>query len=463
MKKTYLVLTCFCSLLITGCASKPEAGADLLPELEYTEPSTEETTDISDIDETEKSDINEDSTETSQTEDFLELTEPSDEPELEDIDEPVVITLDPVEPEESQKEDEPSQETEEDLSAQEEPIEVETPPVIEDLTVSLSDSENKIEEQSENINVETDNDNVDLVSDDDDVLLIVDSAENNDDVIDVSDDSQEDTSDAEPVEEIEIIPSRKVTVKKQEYIDITYPGNGWIYMGLVDGSKDLSYFGRKLGTADTKFTLQAKNAGTKIVHFYKNDQLTGKYIDDYIEIEVLAEKGSNKDHVAAPPYKQPVPAKAKEILKPKKADKETVSSESEAAVTPAPAEVPAAVSVPAANIKTPANEEVKSEPADKTDTTIDTNVLLKEAEVLYNEKEFKFALEKINLFFEHATVERDKALFLKGQILEAKSELQDIKGAMDAYNTLIKNYPASLLWDDANKRVIYLKRFYFGG
>ena len=86
--------------------------------------------------------------------------------------------------------------------------------------------------------------------------------------------------------------------------------------------------------------------------------------------------------------------------------------------------------------------------------------LLQEAQVLYNEKEYSAALKKLNQFFEFSTDNRDEALYLKGQILEAKSDVRDIKGAIDAYTTLTKNYPASRLWDSANKRIIYLKRFY---
>ena len=69
-------------------------------------------------------------------------------------------------------------------------------------------------------------------------------------------------------------------------------------------------------------------------------------------------------------------------------------------------------------------------------------------------------LKKLNQFFEYSTDNRDEALYLKGQILEAKSDVRDIKGAIDAYTTLTKNYPASKFWDSANKRIIYLKRFY---
>ena len=88
----------------------------------------------------------------------------------------------------------------------------------------------------------------------------------------------------------------------------------------------------------------------------------------------------------------------------------------------------------------------------------DTNVLLKEIYILYNEKEYKAALDKLNIFFEYSTSDRDEALFLQGQIYEAKSETQNIKAAMDSYTSLIKNYPASKYWDDANKRIKYLKR-----
>ena len=90
----------------------------------------------------------------------------------------------------------------------------------------------------------------------------------------------------------------------------------------------------------------------------------------------------------------------------------------------------------------------------------DSNTLLQEAQVLYNEKEYKLALEKVNSFLESATSKRDLGLYLQGQILEAKSEVQNIKAAIEAYTTLTKNYPASKRWDDANKRMIYLKRFY---
>ena len=89
-----------------------------------------------------------------------------------------------------------------------------------------------------------------------------------------------------------------------------------------------------------------------------------------------------------------------------------------------------------------------------------SDILLKTAETQYNEKQYIQANETLKKFFEFATEDRDKGLFLQGQILEAKSAIQNIKAAIQAYTTLTKNYQFSKYWNDANKRIIYLKRFY---
>ena len=253
-------------------------------------------------------------------------------------------------------------------------------------------------------------------------------------------------------------------------------------MGLTDGSKDMSYFGRKLGTKDTKFTLQAKAAGTKYVHFYRIDPLTNEYIDDYIEIEVSDEKGSNKTHIQAPEYKTPLPKKAKELYKSEKTAEEINTSSPDAASNASPASVstpaPASSESEKSEIQNTSNapspsaspEDSKtseesaiespenSEPTEKSEKDIKS--LLKEAEVLYNNKEYSSADKKIKLFLEYAVTDRDAGLFLQGQILEAKSEIQDIKSAIEAYKTLTKNYPASPYWEKASKQIIYLNRFY---
>lgn len=496
MKKTLLVFSCICSLFFVSCASKNIAQDENI--LQAPETITEAQADIStetDQDSPETSDTN---TETDSDEEVLFIEEKVEFQEPEDFEEPVVITLLPEELVETESQAEaPTEEKEEPLP--EEKVEVELIPELEitsDSEVAEADTEDSLSPlANENADQETQKDSDIEVIDD-----ISDSSESSDntedDVISVGDGEEgavtgeeEETNNAE-----EITPSRKVTLKKMEYLDITYPGQGWIYMGITDGSKDLTYFGRKLGTENTKFTLQARNAGKKIVHFYKNDALSGQYIDDYIEVEILNQKGSNKTHIDAPEYKQPVPKKAKEKINKDlaKNDEEISMETSESSLvqtssnssnvsdsnsvssiendskiekqTSAPKETKNVEGVLEQEEEGRGGERTSSsssiEKTEDKNSLTDSNTLLQEAQVLYNEKEYKLALEKINSFLESATSKRDLGLYLQGQILEAKSEVQNIKAAIEAYSTLTKNYPASKRWDDANKRMIYLKRFY---
>ena len=502
MKKTLLVFSCICSLFFVSCASKNIAQDENI--LQAPETITEAQADLNtetDQDSPETSDTN---TETDSDQEVLFIVEEKVElQEPEDFEEPVVITLLPEELVETESQAEaPTEEKEEPVP--EEKVEVELIPELEitsDSEVAEADTEDSLSPlANENADQETQKDSdIEVIDDISDISDSSESSDNTeDDVISVGDGEEgavtgeeEETNNAE-----EITPSRKVTLKKMEYLDITYPGQGWIYMGITDGSKDLTYFGRKLGTENTKFTLQARNAGKKIVHFYKNDALSGQYIDDYIEVEILNQKGSNKTHIDAPEYKQPVPKKAKEKINKDlaKNDEEISMETSESSLvqtTSNSSDVSDSNSVSSIENdskiekQTSALKENKNEEGvleqeeegrsgertssssassiekneDKNSLT-DSNTLLQEAQVLYNEKEYKLALEKINSFLESATSKRDLGLYLQGQILEAKSEVQNIKAAIEAYSTLTKNYPASKRWDDANKRMIYLKRFY---
>lgn len=113
---------------------------------------------------------------------------------------------------------------------------------------------------------------------------------------------------AEPV-----IPSRSVVMDNRQYLDIVYPGSGWVYLGEVtpDGytvqKPLLTYFGRRRNNNDTSFTLRSGTPGTTILHFFKQDVLTAVFIDDYLEVTVtdtVAESGSRQ---IAPSYADIIP------------------------------------------------------------------------------------------------------------------------------------------------------------
>jgi outer membrane biosynthesis protein TonB len=495
MKKILIAGSCAILLCFTSCATKqaPENDSQIAaPQAETAETKEEESSVINN-----QTGDEENSSEEADTSESLEdadnevpLTS-EDFPEPETIEEPEVITLEPVEETEA-SESEPAPEE----------VEKEDPP---EITIVNSNEENESENQTEAEGsvteaANTDADDADNVNAADDITtndVVIASNQDSDGIsggIDITDDDDSDVnlSDIEK----DITPSRSVTLKKFEYLDVTYPGTGWIYMGLTDNSKDIAYFGRKLGTKDTKFSLQARAAGTKIIHFYRNDPLTGQYLDDYIEVIITAENGSNKTHVEAPEYKLPVQKKEKPVIKIEEkqeteeaAEEKAQESKKEAAAVKAKESSKGADSLVTKKTSEPvkkSDSEKKTDTEKKSDTekttastkasepvesdtgktntsstkASDPATLLQEAQLLYNEKEYSAALNKLNLFFEYSTDKGDEALYLKGQILEAKSDIRDIKGAIDAYTTLTKNYPASKLWDSANKRIIYLKRFY---
>ena len=289
-----------------------------------------------------------------------------------------------------------------------------------------------------------------------------------------------------------IKPSRSMTIKKNQYIDITYPGTGWIYLGQKDNKKDFTFFGRKLGGKDTSFTLRAKNPGTYLLHFYKNDPLTNSYIDDYLEVIVENKETSSTEHILAPNYATIVPPKVtitaetrkenkkqninKTVDENKNKQQKTQEEQTQNIASKKPID---------SSVKTVIQTQDAENTNEIPETSNTQNIIetkqeenntqkqpnqnldkLKESELLalakkqFTNKEHSNALFTLEKFFEKAVSKIDEGLFLQGQILESKSDVQNIKGAIDSYELIVKSYPASAYWTQANKRTIFLKRFY---
>ena len=324
------------------------------------------------------------------------------------------------------------------------------------------------------------------------------------------------------------LPSRSMTLKNKQFVDITYPGSGWIYLGEEDGGDHFIFQGRKLGNDGATFTLRSKAPGTALLHFYKNDILTGNYIDDWIQVTVSENGATDASHVQAPAHADVVPqkfdlqknkeqkekalaeaaakkqAERDEMIQTEKAETKRPSEANEekrgqvaAAPSPAQQSQAQAESVPAEKVQTviqTAGQE-KADSKQKTavaGTNNDKNQnqaaqgagektaresqaqggssasasdgkaknLLELARKAYDEKRFEEALDLVQKFFDVATEDLDAGLYLEGLILEAKSSARNIKSAIGAYDTLIKNWPQSPYWRRANERSIYLKRFY---
>lgn len=320
-------------------------------------------------------------------------------------------------------------------------------------------------------------------------------------------------------------PSRSVTIKKNQNIDIVYPGKGWIYQGNIDENgnvdsrnRNFIFGGRKLGGKDTSFTLRSRNPGTYLLHFFKNDTLTGKYIDDFLEVTVQNENSDSAEHITVPNYAEVVPPKVSitaetakikeqknaETSQPnetqkknaaetkteqknsspsiknsaensKNSDIDTIIQTTESAPgtsSPSVKNGAAAKNSSGSNAQNSSNFSALDETADSGKTSssaenpsesledMSQDSLLELAKKYYSEKKYQQAFSVISKFFDKATERLDEGLFLQGQILEEKSPVQNIKSAIESYDLVVNNYPSSSLWDKANKRSIFLKRFY---
>ncbi|MDE5581115.1 MAG: hypothetical protein K2I95_06810 [Treponemataceae bacterium] len=301
------------------------------------------------------------------------------------------------------------------------------------------------------------------------------------------------------------IPSRSLTLKRNQFVDIIYPGSGWIYLG-EEGGDHFTFYGRKQNRGESTFTLRSKKAGKALLHFYKNDALTGKYIDDYIAIEIGDVNALDSSHVIAPSYAQAVPKKfERENLARESSDEKTeMASIDEGSVSqdsgvdekivpnagfekkldespPAPAKTE---NRPTERVQTAIQDSRSESKDDASITSIaasensvgmkeDKNVsssqqkdgnaaqdFLRRAQTAYDEKRYADSLSLLKSFFEVATSDFDAGFYLQGLVLEAQSEVRDIKSAIGSYDTVVKNFPQSKFWTRANERGIYLKRFY---
>ncbi len=299
-----------------------------------------------------------------------------------------------------------------------------------------------------------------------------------------------------------ISPSRSTTLKTGQYLDIAYPGTGWIYLGEMDGSSLLRYEKREIGDGDTFFTLQARKTGTAILHFYKSDALAGNYIDDYLSVSISG-TSRNGEHVEAPTYADIVPprpsfqqstAVAQALQERAGEEKETPSgsiqyipsqdsqetdnsfvsqaesgkSEDDKSATVIQTNSSSAVSENTATTAKASSQassettETDRENNKKEDTSnLSEKEILDLAQKAYEAKNYTESLSYLEDFFDKAVSLTDEGLYLKGKVLETPSSSRNIKEALSSYKAIVNNYPESDFWDDASKRISYIERIYF--
>ena len=253
----------------------------------------------------------------------------------------------------------------------------------------------------------------------------------------------------EKTAEVEAItPSRTITAKQNQHISIAFPGTKWTYLGEESEPKITDYDGSSVKENTSKFYFFAKKSGSTLLHFYKNDVIAKKYIDDYVEFVIekaadepkktVAEKTSGTDNSEKA---EPESAGEKTARAENRKNEEGEKNSYEELLDPTSFKI----------------ESKSNQP----ETPTETDAVLEQAQAAYDAGNFAEAKDFIDTFFGSAISNLDRGLFLQGQILDAYSSIRNIRGALRSYQNLLINYPLSKYAQSAEKRAIYLERFYF--
>ena len=260
-----------------------------------------------------------------------------------------------------------------------------------------------------------------------------------------------------------IVPRRSVNAKINQFIDIPYSGRKWIFLGETEATSPpvVRFVNRTFSGDDTLFSVQAKNPGKTVLHFYRQDALENTYIDDYVAVEVLDEKalGTN-EHVRAAEiaFGQSASAQAA-AFSPAAAGLSDASKIAE--VVPAASRTGSSAVSPGDRMQSESMQNVQSSNGASEKDSALVEQLYVAAQKAFEEKRYNDSLTSLQEYEASAGEDSDKALILRARLYESDSEKRNIKAALEAYEKIVTFFPESVFWDEAKRRSTYLRRFYF--
>lgn len=236
-----------------------------------------------------------------------------------------------------------------------------------------------------------------------------------------------------------VINERDMNAYSLTKFNISLKGKGWIYLPDKE-NRDIEYYGRNFTNEDTLYTFIPKVEGTYFLRFQYQDLINNIYKIEKINLIVVKE--------------------AREIIV-DKTESSGIIPEKEALET-------VAAVVPESSIETmfrEGNSQGLSERVPVLLKNLDPSVIkiLPDIANLLYESEYYISAASIleNLVEDNLFVYlTDYFLYLLGNIYEKDSQIRNEKISAGYYKTLIDNYPASLYWEDSQKRYRFLKRRY---
>ncbi|MCR5605200.1 MAG: hypothetical protein K6F69_00080 [Treponema sp.] len=288
-------------------------------------------------------------------------------------------------------------------------------------------------------------------------------------VLDKQNTNKETSSEAE----VGIVPSKNIELPVYRLFHVTYPSREWTYLGEVrtenteKNKKLVSYISESTNGNQTSFTLRTNHTGNSLLHFYKNDKLTGENIDDYIsvsitgtEIAISQEEASDNSQKEENNFSSSAPTLTEDaVITEDKTEESYLASKESNSEAENSTQNSHLLSQHTESVD-PTSFSIKNRIIE-VDNPEETDELLQKAKDSYDNKNYSEAKSLIDSFFTSAITNLDKGLYLQGMILEANSPIQNMRGALKSYQNIIDNYPSSSYAKAAKEKTIYLERFYF--
>ncbi len=265
-------------------------------------------------------------------------------------------------------------------------------------------------------------------------------------------------------------PSRLASLAAGQNLEVWYPGQGWVFSGFREGAAGgMAFASRRIEDRDTIFVFRSVRPGSYILDFSRFDVLTGSYIADALSVEVEPATPNTSAQSSLQPSIVRAPDYPGLRIGPQAPAAETSNSRVSSARQEPPVSALPGVPSPAEASVVPSASNLPQEEGQEGEFLQEP--FIAESEELALDPAYTSSLSAIREMIEQGEIAQalaaleaadgDEALFLLGQAYEADGDNRDIRKALSAYETLTQNYPLSNFWQDANRRIRYIRRFYF--
>lgn len=234
-------------------------------------------------------------------------------------------------------------------------------------------------------------------------------------------------------EEIKI--SRSVVIQLNQTLDVVYPGSGWIFLGEFSENRILRMIDRKTGSHATNFSFRADSVGKTVIRFYRQDFLKQQFLNDALEVWVQDFDVISEERVSAPNFF---------MAETEEPDAEKMDSRP-----------------PAIESSIASQEAIDEDGSSELAVNVSSKDVLAETKKLQSGGDIVKAINILDAALPDAKSQLDELMFLRGQLYEAKSILQNIRRALESYEEVVNSHPASPLYEVAAERARYIKNYYF--